>query len=1215
VVLYELLVGRRPFQGDTRADLLENVTSYEPRPPRQYDDNIPKELERICHKAIAKRATERYSTATDLADDLRQFLAEHTVIHSGTTPGGVASETHTPTPAPTSVGTAAASSASLGTGSSDSQPIKIVPKGLRSFDEHDADFFLELLPGPRDREGLTDSLRFWKTRIEETDPDNTFSVGLIYGPSGCGKSSLVKAGLLPRLSDDVIPVYIEATPEETETRLLHGLRKRCPALEDNLNLKETLAAHRYHQKAARAVLKALLPPSGTNIKGEMKSYDELLEASGYARRRKDFDDLIRILDSEIRLITPTDPEGVESDDDSVSHAEAGQKYFQLTHDYLVPPLRDWLTHKQKETRRGRAELRLAERSAAWNAKPEIRHLPSWWENLNIRLFTDKKKWTEPQRKMMGKAGRVHGIRSALVLVAMVGIIFGSITVRKVAQERQRDAEATRLVESLLQADTSQVKAIIGNLTGYREWAKDDLSKAFTESPAESNAKLHAALAMLPEDKSVLPFLKERLLRVSPIQFEHVRNLLEDHKSDIIGDYWQITKESQDPARRFQAACASASYDPANEHWQDKEFGEFVAAHLVGVFPTELLPWRNALRPVQEHLTASLAAIYRDDTKGEQVRGFATDTLADYLSDDAGGLFDLLADANQKQFAAIIGKLSAHQERAVELGNVEVSETPAQDASEDDKEALAMRQANAAVMLLRMNVAEKVWPLLKHSPDPRLRSYIIHWLSPRGVDSHTIINRYERETDVTIKRALLLCLGEFDLTETEQGPMIETLLTAYRTDPDAGLHAAAEWLLRQWDVTLPELPVGEPVLPDDKKQRLAKLFAEVEDIRQRLATYEQEELLVRQAAWERKLSERPALAASLSEGLVAHFPLDETEGKETANAVEGQTVGTYQGPGQPEWVPGIVGNALRLDSLGGHFNRGDAFSPERTDSFSYGCWFLSEKLRGSASLLAKMDDDNHSRGFDLWLQGRGVVGAHLTHQRFPGQERGHRVKVVSADPMAEGRWQHVMMTYDGSSTAEGVTIYVDGHVVGTITEANRLSETIQNDVPLHIGRRNKSFPFQGLIDDVRIYNRLLSKAEVEQLIQAGLQSLVGVPAEKRTPEQQALLAATYRFEYEQRLETQLAAAEAVLRTAMQEEDLEGMRRWYVNSQGQTFVILDAGEFQMGSPDSEAGHRPDERLHRRKIGRRFAISTKEVTRAQWRVFAKSQKEMSGRRIKSN
>src|SRR4029077_13037703 len=71
--------------------------------------------------------------------------------------------------------------------------------------------------------------------------------GLICGPSGCGKSSLVKAGLLPRLSDNVIAVFVEGTATETEIRLLNGLRKRCPALPDDLGLKETLAALRRGQ--------------------------------------------------------------------------------------------------------------------------------------------------------------------------------------------------------------------------------------------------------------------------------------------------------------------------------------------------------------------------------------------------------------------------------------------------------------------------------------------------------------------------------------------------------------------------------------------------------------------------------------------------------------------------------------------------------------------------------------------------------------------------------------------------------------------------------------------------------------------------------------------------------------------------------------------------------------------------------------------------------
>ena len=48
-----------------------------------------------------------------------------------------------------------------------------------------------------------------------------------------------------------------------------------------------------------------------------------------------------------------------------------------------------------------------------------------------------------------------------------------------------------------------------------------------------------------------------------------------------------------------------------------------------------------------------------------------------------------------------------------------------------KDNLAKRQANAAVALLKMGQPEKVWPLLKHSPDPRVRSYLIHRLSPLG----------------------------------------------------------------------------------------------------------------------------------------------------------------------------------------------------------------------------------------------------------------------------------------------------------------------------------------------------------------------------------------------------------------------------------------------------------------------------------------------------
>ncbi len=222
VVLYELLVGRRPFRGATQAELFEKITQYEPRPARQHEDRIPKELERICHKAMAKRTRDRYFSAKDFAEDLRHFLSELSTIKGPTASAGACVKLGSTafTADSNSKGRATAISPATGSGSSwGSQPLKIVPKGLRSFDVHDADFFLELLPGPRDRDGLPDSIRFWKIRIEETDAESTFPVGLIYGPSGCGKSSLVKAGLLPRLSEDVIAVYVEATSRDTETRL------------------------------------------------------------------------------------------------------------------------------------------------------------------------------------------------------------------------------------------------------------------------------------------------------------------------------------------------------------------------------------------------------------------------------------------------------------------------------------------------------------------------------------------------------------------------------------------------------------------------------------------------------------------------------------------------------------------------------------------------------------------------------------------------------------------------------------------------------------------------------------------------------------------------------------------------------------------------------------------------------------------------------------
>ena len=70
----------------------------------------------------------------------------------------------------------------------------------------------------------------------------------------------------------------------------------------------------------------------------------------------------------------------------------------VTHDYLVPSLREWLTRKQREARRGRAQLKLVERASLWSTRPENRHLPSIGEWATIRLLTRKRDRSESQQQ-------------------------------------------------------------------------------------------------------------------------------------------------------------------------------------------------------------------------------------------------------------------------------------------------------------------------------------------------------------------------------------------------------------------------------------------------------------------------------------------------------------------------------------------------------------------------------------------------------------------------------------------------------------------------------------------------------------------------------------------------------------------------------------------------------------------------------------------------
>ncbi len=966
VVLYEMLTGRKPFRGDTVQEILEQVATAEVRPPRQLVDAIPKELERICLKALSRRVTDRYNTAGDMADDLEALLQSLQKDWPAPATTGHAETIQRPE---------AARPPSRVSGLSDTgmQRLLVVPKGLRSFDEHDAEFFLELLAGPRDRNGIPESLRFWKTRIEEVDPDKTFRVGLVYGPSGCGKSSLVKAGLLPHLAGHVHSVYIESTPAETETRLLRGLRKACPELKPSAGLVESLASlrrgrllgagqkvllvldqfeqwlfaqpnsehselvdalrhcdgehvqalilvrddfwlaasrflwalevrliegenaamvdlfpprharavliafgrsygalparsenftagqtafvdqavagltqdgkivpvrlavfaemfkekpwtvaslnevggtegigaaflegtfssptappeHRLHQVAARAVLKLLLPESDTDIRGQMRSESELCAAAGYSGRAVDYTNLIRILDTELRLITPIDSDGPEAAS-SAGGAPAGRKY-QLTHDYLVHSLRDWLTRKQRETRTGRAALKLAERAAFWKLKPERRRLPSLLEWASIRVLTSKRDWSLPERRMMEASTRRYS-----ALLALWGVIASAIVALIVLVVAREDASRRRsqigsLVKQLFVGQWDKLEGILSRLDSDRGLWRDELSRVADDSTRSPDDRLRARLAVAPERKEIALGLLEDLELTTPEQLQVVWSRMAPWNRELVPLLWKkLRAQDTGPEAQRRLACVLAQADPRSPDWPGAA-AQVVDAVVLEEGPLTLMGWVKLLHPVGGQLVKPLARACLDLDRSETARLLAAAALAELGPDQPDEITTVVLDGDEGQAAILfraVKRAAWFEPRMLRV----LDDSPPAGLPPPVQ---THRKASAALALARLGVWRSVWPQLVQTADPAVRTQLISRFHASGVSASSLWEGTRMPLAPSVRQAIVLSLGEYPrerLSHEERARIASDCRQLYEYEPDAGVRSGAEWVLRKW----------------------------------------------------------------------------------------------------------------------------------------------------------------------------------------------------------------------------------------------------------------------------------------------------------------------------------------------------------------------------------------------------------------------------------
>ncbi|MBC8355145.1 MAG: DUF1553 domain-containing protein [Planctomycetes bacterium] len=179
----------------------------------------------------------------------------------------------------------------------------------------------------------------------------------------------------------------------------------------------------------------------------------------------------------------------------------------------------------------------------------------------------------------------------------------------------------------------------------------------------------------------------------------------------------------------------------------------------------------------------------------------------------------------------------------------------------------------------------------------------------------------------------------------------------------------------------------------------------------------------------------------------------------------------------ESVAGKVGQGIRLtgdDGVGldvGNFKR---FQP-----FSIALWMNTPDVKERAVVFhrSRAWTDAGSRGYELLLED-GCLSAALIHF-LPG----NAIRVRTRTPIAVAEWQHVAMTYDGSSRGAGLQLYIDGEPAKTKTVRDNLYKAITGGGGdnITIGERFRDRGFKGgLVDEFQVFDRMLSSLEVAQL---------------------------------------------------------------------------------------------------------------------------------------
>lgn len=207
-------------------------------------------------------------------------------------------------------------------------------------------------------------------------------------------------------------------------------------------------------------------------------------------------------------------------------------------------------------------------------------------------------------------------------------------------------------------------------------------------------------------------------------------------------------------------------------------------------------------------------------------------------------------------------------------------------------------------------------------------------------------------------------------------------------------------------------------------------------------------------------------------IYAHYHLNEAAGANISDVSGFERHGTTSG--STAWVAAKLNNGLEL-SAGEYGNLGDIASFARAQAFSAELWY---KGTGAGTLIGRRQNGGLYRGWDI------MYSAGKLYFYFASTTVSNMISVYTTVTIDDDAWHHIAVTYAGTSLASGVNIYVDGVLKTPTIQYNTLSDTATTTTYLHLGARAGSNIMQGTYDEVVIYDRVITPAEVTARYNSG-----------------------------------------------------------------------------------------------------------------------------------